>query len=85
MSGRLLALFAVGDRDGRVPLSGEDPSSSKRSSRRPALALDHARLYDELRTQAESYRTLKEFHEDVVAGSAAAIAATDDDGPASRR
>lgn len=45
-----------------------------------ALALDHARLYEELRVKAAEFQTLKEFHEDVVAGSAAAIAATDDAG-----
>ena len=79
-SGRLLAFFAFGDRHGRVPPSQEDLELLETVLAPAALALDHARLYDEVRTQAESYRTLKEFHEDVVAGSAAAIAATDAEG-----
>ena len=79
-SGRLLAFFAFGDRLGRVPPSHEDLELLETVLAPAALALDHARLYDEVRAQAESYRTLKEFHEDVVAGSAAAIAATDAEG-----
>jgi len=80
ISGRLLALFAIGDRDGRVPPSAEDLGLLETVLAPAGLALDHARLYDELRAQAESYRTLKEFHEDVVEGSAAALAATDAEG-----
>jgi hypothetical protein len=79
-SGRLLAFFAFGDRLGRVPPSHEDLELLETVLAAAALALDHARLYEEVRAQAESYRTLKEFHEDVVAGSAAAIVATDDTG-----
>ncbi|MGE5346874.1 MAG: histidine kinase dimerization/phospho-acceptor domain-containing protein, partial [Acidithiobacillales bacterium] len=79
-SGRLLAVFALGDRLGRVPLSHEDLELLETVLAPAALALDHARLYDEVRAQAESYRLLKEFHEDVVAGSAAAIASTDAEG-----
>lgn len=77
VSGRLLALCALGDRGGRVPLSSEDLELVSTVLAPAALALDHARLDEELRQQAELYRTLKEFHEDVVSGSAAAIAATD--------
>jgi hypothetical protein len=44
-----------------------------------ALALDHARLYGKLRAQA-ALPVLKEFHEDVVSGPLAAIAATDAEG-----
>jgi PAS domain S-box-containing protein len=77
VSGRLLALCALGDRGGRIPLSSEDLDLAATVLAPAALALDHARLDDELRTQAERYRALKEFHEDVVSGSAAAIAATD--------
>ncbi|MEO6323744.1 MAG: ATP-binding protein [Thermoanaerobaculia bacterium] len=80
VSGRLLALFAVGDRAGRIPLSQEDQELLETVLAPAALALDHARLYEELRSQAEQFKTLKEFHEDVVAGSAAAIAATDSNG-----
>jgi hypothetical protein len=80
VSGRLLALFAVGDRAGRVPLSAEDTELLETVLAPAALALDHARLFDELREQADRYRTLQRFHENVVAGSAAAIAATDDAG-----
>jgi len=80
VSGRLLALFAVGDRDGRVPLSLDDQELLETILAPAALALDHARLYDELERQADRYRSLKEFHEDVVSGSAAAIAATDHQG-----
>ena len=76
-SGRLLAFFAFGDRLGRVPPSHEDLELLETVLAAAALALDHARLYEEVRAQSESYRTLKEFHEDVVAGSAAAIVATD--------
>lgn len=79
-SGRLLAVFAFGDRLGRVPPSHEDLGLLETVLAPAALALDHARLYEEVRAQAESYRALKEFHEDVVAGSAAAIAATDAEG-----
>jgi two-component system NtrC family sensor kinase len=79
-SGRLLAVFSLGDRLGRVPLSHEDIELLETVLAPAALALDHARLYDEVRAQAESYRLLKEFHEDVVAGSAAAIASTDAEG-----
>ncbi|HQR47597.1 MAG TPA: PAS domain-containing protein, partial [Thermoanaerobaculia bacterium] len=79
-SGRLLAFFAFGDRLGRVPPSREDLELLETVLAPAALALDHARLYEEVRAQAESYRALKEFHEDVVAGSAAAIAATDGEG-----
>lgn len=80
VSGRLLALFAVGDRAGRVPLSLDDTELLETVLAPAALALDHARLFDELRVEAERYRTLQRFHENVVAGSAAAIAATDDAG-----
>jgi two-component system NtrC family sensor kinase len=80
VSGRLLALFAVGDRAGRVPLSIEDTELLETVLAPAALALDHARLYEELKTQADRYRSLKEFHEDVVEGSAAAIASTDEAG-----
>jgi PAS domain S-box-containing protein len=80
LSGRLLGLFAVADRGGRDPLSGEDIELLETVLASAALAVDHARLYDELETQAESYRRLKEFHEDVVTGSPAAIAATDEKG-----
>src|SRR5450830_182903 len=80
VSGRLLALFAVGDRAGRVPLSVEDTELLETVLAPAALALDHARLFDELRVEADRYRTLQRFHENVVAGSAAAIAATDDSG-----
>jgi PAS domain S-box-containing protein len=76
-SGRLLALFAFGDRLGRIPPPREDLELLETVLAPAALALDHARLYEEVRSQAESYRVLKEFHEDVVAGSAAAIAVTD--------
>ncbi len=79
-SGRLLAVFALGDRLGRVPLSHEDLELLETVLAPAALALDHARLYEEVRAQAESFRVLKEFHEDVVAGSAAAIASTDEEG-----
>ncbi|MFI5182297.1 MAG: nitrogen regulation protein NR(II) [Thermoanaerobaculia bacterium] len=79
-SGRLLAFFGFGDRLGRVPPSHEDLDLLETVLAAAALALDHARLYEEVRAQAESYRMLKEFHEDVVAGSAAAIVATDDTG-----
>lgn len=80
VSGRLLALFAVADRAGRVPLSAEDTELLETVLAPAALALDHARLFEELRSQADRYRSLQEFHENVVAGSAAAIAATDEDG-----
>ncbi|MFI5119336.1 MAG: ATP-binding protein [Thermoanaerobaculia bacterium] len=80
VSGRLLALFALGDRAGRVPLSVEDTELLEIVLAPAALALDHARLFDELRVEADRYRTLQRFHENVVAGSAAAIAATDDAG-----
>lgn len=80
VSGRLLAICAIGDKGGRVPLSREDQELLETVLAPGALALDHARLYEELNAQAERYRTLKEFHEDVVSGSAAAIAATDEDG-----
>jgi PAS domain-containing protein len=80
VSGRLLALFAVGDRAGRVPLSLDDTELLETVLAPAALALDHARLFDELRVEADRYRTLQQFHENVVAGSAAAIAATDDAG-----
>ena len=80
VSGRLLALFAVGDRAGRVPLSLDDTELLENVLAPAALALDHARLFDELRVEADRYRTLQKFHENVVAGSAAAIAATDDAG-----
>ncbi len=80
VSGRLLALFAVGDRGGRVPLSLDDTELLETVLAPAALALDHARLFDELRVEADRYRTLQQFHENVVAGSAAAIAATDDAG-----
>jgi signal transduction histidine kinase len=80
VSGRLLALFAVADRGGRVPLSAEDTELLETVLAPAALALDHARLFEELRSQADRYRTLQEFHENVVAGSAAAIVATDADG-----
>src|SRR5207244_5660842 len=77
-SGRVLALFAVGDREGRIPLSRDDEELLETVLAPAALALDHARLYEELQAQADRYRSLKEFHEDVVSGSAAAIAATDE-------
>ncbi len=80
VSGRLLALFAVGDRGGRVPLSLDDTELLQTVLAPAALALDHARLFDELRVEADRYRTLQRFHENVVAGSAAAIAATDEAG-----
>ena len=80
LSGRLLGLFCVADGDARAPLSGEARELLETVLASAALAVDHARLYDELETQAERYRLLKEFHEDVVTGSPAAIAATDDDG-----
>lgn len=80
VSGRLLALFAVADRGGRVPLSAEDVEILETVLAPAALALDHARLFEELRSQADRYRSLQEFHENVVAGSSAAIAATDGDG-----
>ena len=80
LSGRLLGLLAVADRDGRDPLSGEDVELLETVLASAALAVDHARLYGELEEQAERYRRLKEFHEDVVTGSPAAIAATDGDG-----
>ena len=80
LSGRLLGLFAVADRGGRDPLSAEDVELLETVLASAALAVDHARLYGELEEQAERYRRLKEFHEDVVTGSPAAIAATDDDG-----
>jgi signal transduction histidine kinase len=80
VSGRLLALFAVADRAGRVPLSAEDTELLETVLAPAALALDHARLFDELRAQADRYRDLQEFHENVVAGSAAAIAATNGEG-----
>jgi two-component system NtrC family sensor kinase len=80
VSGRLLALFAVADRAGRVPLSAEDTELLETVLAPAALALDHARLFDELRMQADRYKSLQEFHENVVAGSAAAIAATDGGG-----
>ncbi len=76
-SGRLLGFFAVGDRLGRIPPSHEDLELLETVLAPAALALDHARLFEEVRSQADSYRVLKEFHEDVVAGSAAAIAVTD--------
>ncbi len=80
VSGRLLALFAVADRGGRVPLSAEDSELLETVLASAALALDHARLFEELRAQADRYRNLQEFHENVVAGSAAAIAATNGEG-----
>ena len=80
VSGRLLALFAVADRGGRVPLSAEDVELLETVLAPAALALDHARLFEELKSQADRYRSLQEFHENVVAGSAAAIAATDGEG-----
>ncbi len=80
LPGRLLGLFAVADRGGRDPLSAEDIELLETVVAAAALAVDHARLYGELEEQAERYRRLKEFHEDVVAGSPAAIAATDDEG-----
>lgn len=80
ISGRLLALFAVGDKARGTPLSAEDRELVESVLAPAALALDHARLYEELAHEARRYRTLKEFHEDVVAGSAAAIASTDASG-----
>lgn len=80
LSDRLLGLFAVADRGGRDPLSGEDVELLETVLAAAALAVDHARLYGELEEQADRYRRLKEFHEDVVTGSPAAIAATDDEG-----
>ena len=80
LSGRLLGLFAVADRDGRDPLSAEDVELLETVLAAAALAVDHARLYGELEAQADRYRKLKEFHEDVVTGSPAAIAATDESG-----
>ena len=80
LSGRLLGLFAVADRGGRDPLSAEDLELLETVLASASLAVDHARLYGELEQQAARYRRLKEFHEDVVTGSPAAIAATDDEG-----
>lgn len=80
LAGRLLGVFAVADRGGRDPLSAEDVDLLETVLAAAALAVDHARLYGELEEQAERYRRLKEFHEDVVTGSPAAIAATDDEG-----
>jgi len=80
LSGRLLGLFAVADRGGRDPLSGEDVELLETVLASAALAVDHARLYGELEAQAERYRRLKEFHEDVVTGSPAAIVVTDERG-----
>ena len=80
LSGRLLGLFAVADRGGRDPLSGEDIELLETVLASAALAVDHARLYGELEAQAEQYRRLKEFHEDVVTGSPAAIVVTDERG-----
>ena len=80
LSGRLLGLFAVADRGGRDPLSGEDVELLETVLASAALAVDHARLYGELEAQAEQYRRLKEFHEDVVTGSPAAIVVTDERG-----
>ncbi len=80
LPGRLLGLFAVADRGGRDPLSGEDVDLLETVLAAATLAVDHARLYGELEEQAERYRRLKEFHEDVVTGSPAAIAATGEDG-----
>ena len=80
LSGRLLGLFAVADRGGRDPLSGEDIELLETVLASAALAVDHARLYGELEAQAEQYRRLKEFHEDVVTGSPAAIVVTDEQG-----
>lgn len=80
LSGRLLGLFAVADRGGRDPLSGEDVELLETVLASAALAVDHARLYGELEEQAERYRRLKEFHEDVVTGSPAAIVVTDEQG-----
>lgn len=80
LPGRLLGVFAVADRGGRDPLSAEDVDLLETVLAAAALAVDHARLYGELEEQAARYRRLKEFHEDVVTGSPAAIAATDDEG-----
>jgi hypothetical protein len=80
LPGILLGVFAVADRGGRDPLSAEDVDLLETVLAAAALAVDHARLYGELEEQAERYRLLKEFHEDVVTGSPAAIAATDDEG-----
>lgn len=80
LSGRLLGVLAVGDRGGRDPLSAEDTELLETVLASAALAVDHARLYGELEEQAERYRRLKQFHEDVVTGSPAAIAATDEEG-----
>ncbi len=80
LSGRLLGLLAIADRHGREPLSVEDLALLQTVLASAALAIDHARLYEQLEERATEYRRLKEFHEDVVAGSAAAIAATDDGG-----
>lgn len=80
LSGRLLGLFAVADRGGRDPLSVEDIELLETVLASAALAVDHARLYGELEAQVEQYRRLKEFHEDVVTGSPAAIVVTDERG-----
>ena len=80
LSDRLLGLFAVADRGGRDPLSAEDIDLLETVLASAALAVDHARLYGELEAQAEQFRRLKEFHEDVVTGSPAAIVVTDEQG-----
>lgn len=80
LPGGLLGLFAVADRGGRDPLSAEDVELLETVLASAALAVDHARLYGELEEQAERYRRLKQFHEDVVTGSPAAIVATDEEG-----
>ncbi len=80
VSGKLLAVLAVGDRPGQGPLTSEDIELLGEVLAPAALALDHARLYQELEEEVQRYKTLKEFHEDVVEGSAAAIAVTDENG-----
>lgn len=52
--GRLLAFLAVGDREGRIPLSADDRALLETVLAPAALALSHARLWEEVRAHEKA-------------------------------
>ena len=76
---RLVGILHVDWREPHAE-SASDLHLLETAAERCAAAIVNAQLFEELRAQADRYRNLQEFHENVVAGSAAAIAATNGEG-----
>jgi len=66
VQGRLVALLALGERRDGAPLNSEDRELLEAVARHAAVAVEGARLFEEMQSHVEEIESLKDFNEGIL-------------------